>query len=258
MSRSILTAALCVSLLGVSAAPAAAKGIGSLFSCDAQGSANTKGAVVGGLVGALAGSQISKKNQALGAAIGAGLGAALGNNLGCRMDRKSRQDAETAFQRALDTGQAQTWSDAQTGANGRVEVLGRASPATPVSSSGRWRFADGVTPAQRVSNVGGTYSAISRANVRSAPSAKAAVIDRLQAGEQFSVSGAAAGGWLAIVESGIVQGYVAQSVTQPLGTSTQGDCRRVEQTVTEPGQSATREQFNACRSPSGEWNMTSI
>ena len=258
MSRSILTAALCASLLGVSAAPAAAKGIGSLFSCDAEGSANTKGAVIGGLVGALAGSQISKKNQALGAAIGAGLGAALGNNLGCRMDRKSRLDAETAFQRALDTGQAQTWSDAQTGANGRVEVLGRANTMTPVTSTGRWSFADGVTPAQRISNVGGTYAANGRANVRSAPNARASVIDRLQAGEQVIVSGAAAGGWLAIVEGGIVQGYVAQSVVQPMGSSSNGDCRRVEQTVTEPGQPAMRETFNACRAASGEWNMTAI
>jgi len=52
MSRSILTAALCATLLGVCAVPASAKGIGSLFSCDAEGSANTTGAVVGGLVGA--------------------------------------------------------------------------------------------------------------------------------------------------------------------------------------------------------------
>ena len=259
MARSALLAILCASALCLPAAPAAAKGIGSLFSCNAQGKSNTTGAVVGGLVGALAGSQISRNERALGAAIGAGLGAALGNNIGCRMDRKSQLDAQQAFQRALDTGQAQAWSDPQNGASGRIEVLNRIdTPAPGVVSSARWRFADGITPATRVSNRGGTFSARSRVNVRAAPRANAPVIDRLQIGEQFQSSGAAGGGWLVIEEDGYVQGYVARSVVQPVGGASSRDCRRVEQTINERGQPTVREQFTACRDASGSWNLTSI
>ena len=259
MIRSTLFVALCASTIGLTATPAAAKGLSSLYSCNSEGSANTKGAVVGGLVGALAGSQISKDNRALGAAIGAGLGAALGNNIGCRMDRKTQQDAQQAFQRALDTGTAQNWSDPNTGANGQIQVLNRASsPQSGTVSSGRWRFAEGVTPASRVSNLGGTYSAKSRVNVRAAPNTTSPVVDRLQVGEQFQSGGSANGGWLAIVEGGLVQGYVAGSMVQQVSGSAGGDCRRVEQTINERGQPTVREQFDACRDANGSWNLNAI
>lgn len=258
MTRLTLIAA-CATLAVATAPIANAAGLGSLYGCDAQGSANTTGAVVGGLVGALAGSQISKNERGLGAVIGAGLGAAIGNNIGCRMDRKAQQDAQQAFQRALDTGKAQAWSDPQSGASGRIEVLG------PVGSDGggatnypgRWRYAQGVTVATRVSTVGGTYAASSRINLRAAPNTDAPVVDRLQPGEPFEVAGAVAGGWLAVIEDGFIQGYVSRSVVRPAGGGG-GDCRLVEQTVSERGQPSYRERFNACRDASGAWNLTAV
>lgn len=253
-------AAMSVLAVGLAAPHAAsAQGLGSLFSCDAQGSSNTTGAVVGGLVGALAGSQVSKNERTLGAVIGAGLGAAIGNNIGCRMDRKAQQDARQAFQRALDTGKTQSWSDPQTGASGRIEVLG---PATSAGGSngggyvGRWRFAEGVTPAIRASSAGGTYAANGRINVRGAPNTSASVVDRLQPDEQFEVAGTVAGGWLAIVENGLIQGYVARSVARPSGEGLDSGCKLVEQTVNERGQPSYRERFNACRDGSGSWRLT--
>jgi surface antigen len=259
MARTAFTVILVASTLSLSAMPVAAKGLSSLYSCNAEGSANTKGAVVGGLVGALAGSQLSKDNRALGAAIGAGLGAALGNNIGCRMDRKTQQDAQQAFQRALDTGTAQNWSDPNTGASGQIQVLNSSSnPRSGAVSMGRWRFADGVTPASRVSNLGGTYAAKSRVNVRAAPNTTSPVVDRLQAGEQFQSGGSANGGWLAIIEGGLVQGYVAGSMAQQVDGGASGDCRRVEQTINERGQPTVREQFDACRDANGSWNLNAI
>lgn len=258
MTRNALLVLACATVLVVPAAPAAAKGIGSLYACDAPGQANTTGAVVGGLVGALAGSQLSKDHRALGAALGAGIGAAIGNSIGCRMDRNARQDAQQAFERALETGRAQSWSDPQSGASGRIEVVGRAEAGSaPSASTGRWRFAEGVSPAIRVSSAAGAYAASGRVNVRAAPNANAAVIDRLQAGETIQVAGSVAGGWLAVEEDGRIQGYVSRSVVQPR-ESDSGDCRRVEQTITERGQSTVRERFDACRGASGEWNLTAI
>lgn len=259
MPRPTLLLIACVATLSLPAAPAAAKGIGSLFSCDAPGQANTTGAVLGGLVGALAGSQISKNERALGAAIGAGIGAAIGNNIGCRMDRSARQDAEQAFERALETGRDQSWSDPQTGTSGRVEVVGRSDSAPPrAASSGRWRFAEGVAPARKVSNIGGAFTSTGRVNVRAAPNLDAQVVDRLRAGEQFWAAGSAAGDWLAVEEDGRIQGYVSRSVVRPLDEGSSGDCRRVQQTITERGQPAQRETYEACRDSSGAWNLIAI
>lgn len=259
MPRLILIAAAATLALG---APnvAGAQGLGSLFSCDAQGSSNTTGAVVGGLVGALAGSQVSKNERALGAVIGAGLGAAIGNNVGCRMDRKARQDAQQAFQRALDTGKAQRWSDPQTGASGRIEVIGAATGGSSSGGgyAGRWRYAEGVRAASRVGDAGGSYAGSGRINMRAAPNTSAAVVDRLQPNEPFEVAGAVAGGWLAVIEDGFIQGYVSRSVVRPVGGGGDGgECRLVEQTVNERGQPTYRERFNACRDrTSGEWRLT--
>lgn len=260
MRKLSLAAAISMLVVGVATPPAAsAQGLGSLYSCDAQGSANTSGAVIGGLVGALAGSQVSKNERALGAVIGAGLGSAIGNNIGCRMDRKARLDAQQAFERALETGKTQSWSDPQTGSSGKIQVLG---PATSnrggggTNYAGRWRYAQGVTVASRVGSAGGTYASSSRINMRAAPNTSAAVVDRLQANEPFEIAGAVAGGWLAVVEDGFIQGYVSRSVVRPVDGGDGGECRLVEQTVTERGQASYRERFNACRDGSGAWSLT--
>ncbi|MBL8773656.1 MAG: SH3 domain-containing protein [Phenylobacterium sp.] len=252
--------ALAAAALTLAASPAAAQtGLGGLFGCDAPGSANTGGAVIGGLVGALAGSQVSKNERALGAVIGAGIGAAIGNSIGCRMDRKARQDAQVAFERALETGRPQTWSDPATGARGEIVVVGRGESAGGGGGYvGRWRFAEGVTPAVRTSSAGGTYAANGRINMRAAPNAQAAIVDRLQSGERFEAAGAVAGGWLAVVEDGLIQGYVSRSVAQPLYDGASGDCRVVQQTVTERGYAPVRERFNACRGANGAWQLTAI
>jgi surface antigen len=258
MPRLTLAAAAMLAVSMVAPSTAGAQGLGSLYSCDAQGSANTSGAVIGGLVGALAGSQVSKNERALGAVIGAGLGSAIGNNIGCRMDRKARLDAQQAFERALETGKAQSWSDPQTGSSGRIQVLGPAASGNGggTNYSGRWRYAQGVTVASRVSSEGGTYASSNRINMRAAPNTSAAVVDRLQADEPFEIAGAVAGGWLAVIEDGFIQGYVSRSVVRPVGGGDGGECRLVEQTVTERGQASYRERFNACRDGSGAWRLT--
>jgi surface antigen len=256
----IAASALALILAAPQAAQAA--GIGSLYSCNASGNANTTGAVVGGLVGALAGSQISKNERALGAVIGAGIGSAIGNSIGCRMDRKSQQDAQLAFERALDTGRTQNWSDPNTGTTGRIEVLGPAGGGSSYGGgqtySGRWRFAPGVAPATRASSQGGTYTATGRINMRAAPNTSAAVVDRLQDGEEIEVGGSVAGGWLAVIDDGLVQGYVSRGVVRPSGGGggrSDGDCRSVRQTITERGQSSYTERYTACRGSDGAWRI---
>ena len=275
----LVTASALAGLALALAAPqgASAQGLGSLYGCDAAGSGNTTGAVVGGLVGALAGSQISKNERTLGAVIGAGLGSMIGNNIGCRMDRKSAQDAQVAFERALDTGRPQTWSDPTTGATGRIEVIGTTGGnyggggygnsggyGGSQGYTGRWRYASGVTPATRASDVGGTYTANSRINMRAGPSTNAAVVDRLRPGEEIEVAGGVAGGWLAVIEDGWIQGYVSRGVVTPAGGGYgggqgpgqgRGECKTVVQTINERGQPSYTERLNACRDRNGVWQV---
>ncbi|MDZ4372581.1 MAG: glycine zipper 2TM domain-containing protein [Phenylobacterium sp.] len=259
----LMTASALAGLTLALAAPqsASAQGLGSLYGCDASGSGNTTGAVVGGLVGALAGSQISRNERTLGAVIGAGLGSMIGNNIGCRMDRKSALDAQQAFERALETGRAQTWSDPATGASGRIEVIDSAGGGYGGGSSnysGRWRFASGVTPASRVSDDGGAYAANSRINMRAGPSTRAAIVDRLQPGEQVEVAGAVSGGWLAVIEDGWIQGYVSRGVVTPAGGRGDGECKVVRQTINERGQPSFTERLNACRDRNGVWQVRRV
>jgi surface antigen len=180
-SALVFTAAILAAGLAPAAAQAQGFGLGSLYGCQAEGQRNTTGAVVGGLLGGLAGSQISKNERTLGAVAGAAIGAAIGNSIGCRMDRQAAVRAQSAFQRALDTGRTQTWADEASGASGRIEVV------------------DGPRPyAAARPDRSDSYEAIGRANIRSAPNVNAAVVDRLQVGEQVRTR-RAVNGWLPVV-----------------------------------------------------------
>ena len=99
-------------------------GLGSIFSCDAGGNKQLGGAALGGVVGGLAGNVIGgKKNKGQNTAIGAVLGAGIGSYAGCKMQREDAAKAQYATSQALAYNQSQQWSNAQTGAYGRVNVL---------------------------------------------------------------------------------------------------------------------------------------
>jgi surface antigen len=230
-SALVLSLGLIAPLAGAPA-PAAAQGsgLGSLFGCDAPGGNNTAGALIGGLVGGLAGSQVSRNERALGAVVGAGVGAAVGANIGCRMNRQAQQRAQNAFERALETGQTQSWADPETGASGRIEVVD--------------------SPRQRRRGPPDTYETINRANVRAQPNINAAIVDRLQLGEQIR-TGRAVNGWLPVLEDGLVLGYVSAAGG--------GDgCRVVQQTITAQGYAPETQRYNACRDAAGGWRVSAI
>lgn len=220
-------------------APAFAQGsgLGAIFGCDAPGSGDTAGAIIGGLVGGLAGSQVSKNERTLGAVVGAGLGAAVGANIGCRMNRQAQQRAQSAFEQALETGRPQRWSDPETGASGRVEVVDREP--------------------ERRRRPDDTYEAINRANVRAQPNVNAPIVDRLQLGERVR-TGRPVHGWLPVLEDGRVQGYVSAVAVRPAFEGSGGGCRVVQQTITAQGYAPETQRYNACRDAGGGWRVSAI
>jgi surface antigen len=259
MRRAVLAFAALAVL--VPAAPAAAaSGVSGLYACNARGSSDTNGAVLGGLLGAFAGSRVSKHYRTLGAVLGAGLGSAIGSAIGCQMDERGQTDARAAFQRALDTGRPQSWTDTRSGATGYIEVIRPAAAA----HTGNWRFAKGVTPARRGGGrAAGAYVSGASLALRAGPSPTARVVRRIGPGEQVEVAGGVgAGVWLAVLDGDLIQGYAPASTLRPAPRSWAGaaasGCRLVSQTVTEPGRGQTYESYTACRDGTGSWSLDAV
>lgn len=271
-THALAMAAAVASLTATAApAPAAAQGmgLGSLFKCD-NGNGKT-GAIVGGLAGALAGSQVSKNERTLGALVGAGLGAWAGNQVACRMNASGRDRAETAFERALNTGRTQTWSDPRTGASGRVEVVSGGFDSRHAAYAGEYsqpvsatdlRYGRGIQRVNGLRPAAPVYESPGRVNVRAAPGMNAPVVDRLSAGQQIRTAGMTRDGWLAVEEDGWVQGYVSASALRPVPAVTYVrnmdspyECRIVQQTISQRGYPGETQRFNACRDTAGEWRL---
>ena len=253
-----LAASLAIVTASSHAAPAAAQNpISRLFSCEQSGRKQEGGAAIGAVVGGLLGSQISKNERTLGAVAGAALGAAAGSYVGCRMQSTDQARAQAATKAALDQGRSQTWTNPQTGASGRVEVL-EASYGPPVNSS-NFRFDPGVQPYTAYEAVGGQYFAPGVVNLRSNASTQGRVVGKLTAGEQINVLGSVGGGaWLLVGRNGTAAGYVAKSVVKPIGVTPASTCRTIQTTTTVRGYGDQSERFNACRDARGEWQLTAI
>jgi len=253
-----LAASLAIVTVSSHAAPAAAQNpISRLFSCEQSGRKQEGGAAIGAVVGGLLGSQVSKNERALGAVAGAALGAGLGSYVGCRMQSTDQARAQAATKAALDQGRSQSWSNPQTGARGRVDVL-EASFGPPIDG-GRFRFDPGVQPYTSYEAVGGQYFAPGTVNLRSNASTQGQIVGKLNAGDPIDVLGSVGGGaWLLVGRNGNAAGYVSKSVVPPIGGAPASNCRTIQTTTSVRGYGDQSERFNACRDSRGEWQLTAI
>lgn len=107
--RKFLTTAAAATLviagIGAAAAPSFAaqtgSGIGSVVNCDATGSRQGKGAVIGALAGAVIGNNVSNSKNA--PVVGALAGAAAGSYVGCQQQRKQEAARGTGHHVATTT-----------------------------------------------------------------------------------------------------------------------------------------------------------
>jgi uncharacterized protein YcfJ len=101
----------------------------SLAACDSMDK-KTTGAIAGGVIGGVAGTQIGKgKGRILAVIAGAAAGAYVGAKIGEHMGERGKQKMSEATKKAAETGKAQSFNDAETGAHGKAEVVSRETQA---------------------------------------------------------------------------------------------------------------------------------
>lgn len=205
--------------------------LNSIFSCQASGNKQAGGAAVGAVLGGLlTNSTAGKRNRGTSTVLGAALGAAAGSYIGCRMQTSDQQQAENAAQRALANGESTSWSNPETGASGRYNLVST-SPyddgrgvqvggdyGRPISLRGV-RFASGVQPQRTYMGSASQYQTDDRLALRASPSRRASTVGRVRAGESFDVLARVngeRGGWLLVGRERTAIGYVPEDLVTPV------------------------------------------
>ena len=231
--------------------------LGNIFGCQANGSKQEIGAVIGGAAGGLLGNRIAGRgSRTLGTVIGGVLGAAGGSVLGCKLQRNDRAKAERALENAVATNKSQSWENPETGASGRVEV-GQTASGAALSDL---KFANGVEPASGYDKVGGAFVSTSSANIRSAPGTDAKIIGKLAAGQNVWVPASVSGSpWMLISSGGVGQGYVSSALLKRAAINTAAaGCKSIRQTVSTASGATESENLQACKGKDGQWVVTRV
>lgn len=253
-----LTLAAAAALACAAPSSAAAQSLSNPFGCEASGGKQETGALLGAAAGALLGSQLSKNERALGAIGGAALGAAAGSYIGCRMQSSDAARAEAATKKALADGTSQSWSNPQTGASGRIDVLGVSWGAQPISGA-NFSYAPGVASLASYEPTGGRYYATGKVNLRATPSTKGKKVGSLAKNQVFDALGRAPGQpWLLVGLNGRALGYVSESLARSSVDPSTAPCRLVQASLNTPQNGATSQRYSACRDTRGEWALTPV
>lgn len=257
MRAALAITALVAATLPAPAAQAQSGPLSSIFSCEASGGKQEAGAAIGAVLGGLIGNQVSKNERGLGTVVGAAVGAAAGSWIGCKMQSTDQARAQAAMRAALDNGQAQTWTNPQTGASGRVDVVS-SSYGPPISGS-TLSFTPGLQVLATYEALPGQYAANATANLRSAPTTEGALVGKLQQNEVFDSLGKVPNQpWILAGRYGQAIGYVYEPLVRPLQSYSVASCRVVDQTINAPGYGSSTERYNACRDASGQWQVSPV
>jgi len=130
-------AALVASMATVPAFAQTGKGIGSVVNCDASGSRQANGAILGAIAGAVIGNNVSHSDSA--PIIGAVGGAAAGSYIGCQQQRKL--SVERGHGQHVATTNVNVRTQPST-SGGRVAQLIRGQHVKVFGYSGSWAHVD--------------------------------------------------------------------------------------------------------------------
>lgn len=246
-------------------APSAGGPLASIFACQAGGNRQSTGAVLGALAGGAIGNRVADNERTLGTVLGAALGAAAGSYIGCRMQVSDQQRAQTAAQMALENGRSQYWTEQQTGASGRTDIIETyymPAPPAPRLSVETVAFSQGIERPREYQPSEGTYSATAAAAIRSGPSNRASQIGAVRAGERVDALVRVEGSpWLLAIRGNEVLGYVSETnlrlqspqLGQPQQAQNGPLCRVFDQTFQARGGQPEVQRYRACRDGQGQW-----
>lgn len=225
------------------------------------------GKAVGGILGGVLGSQIGGGSGKTAATIvGALAGYWLGGEVGRRMQESDRRGLARTTATAIDTGRSQTWVNPDTGVRTEVQV----QDASRGSTRGR------IAEVPRLQMINEFYVADSRSNVRGGPGTGYAIVDQLETNEHVPVVGRVTGeNWYMVARDGRGYGFVYAPLLNPAPTQVadanairanagedfggaelaQPECTLVTQKVTMPDGETASEQFRACRTADGSWEV---
>lgn len=244
-----------------------------IFNCDAPGTKQRNGAIIGAVLGGVIGNKVSDDNKTMGTVVGAAIGGAAGSYIGCRLQRRDQERLAADNERALATGQNAAWTNDESGVSANTQVI-----SNTMSETRDIRLANGVQTPPRLILIGGRYSAERDMVLRAGPAANTRSIGGIGATEQIDVLGRTVPStrngapWAAVESGGVVIGYVPMSGLRALGRIAAADqlegepntrlvkvpvtsvCRNVSQNVkvNNSNESQTANS-RACVQPDGSW-----
>jgi len=245
------------------AQPAAAQGV--LDNIDNE----DIGRVLGGIGGAVLGAQFgSGTGQLIATAAGAVGGLFLGGEIGKRLGGQDQKGIAATTERALETGETQTWKNPDTGVSTTAHVRETTYRPAPVAAgSGREGVVWRVPPMDLIER---DYEATTTTNVRGGPGTDYAVMDQLRRGERVRVVGKMTeADWYMISEGGIGRGFVHADLLRPASGGTTAarpsssdaggvsarKCSLITQEVRMPDGALETRQARACRNEQGNWEL---
>lgn len=227
----------------------------------------TTGGLLGGTIGGVLGQVLGKKgDKTVTTVIGAGLGAFIGSRIGKALSKRDRQTMATATQKAVATGQPQSWTgEKASGSTALVSSERRSSDmAVPV-------LKDKVTKLPPLDFINANYVAATKANVLGGPGTEYRAVGALKKNDVVTVTGKVQNApWYLVSQNGIGTGFVAEKAlkattaaptevadatgtVENLQTQVKRTCRTVKQTVTIKGKEES-ENVTACQTANG-WEV---
>ena len=244
-----------------------------IFNCDAPGTKQRNGAIIGAVLGGVIGNKVSDDNKTMGTVIGAAVGGAAGSYIGCRLQRRDQERLAADNERALATGQNASWTNEESGVSANTQVISNTS-----AESRDLTLARGVQAPSRLILIGGRYSATRDMVLRAGPAANTRSVGGIGATEQIDVLGRTSSNtqngsaWAAVESGGVLIGYVPLSGLRSLGRIAAADqlegepntrtvkvpvttvCRNVSQNVKVASENETQTASSrACVQPDGSW-----
>lgn len=244
-----------------------------IFACDAPGTKQRNGAIIGAVLGGVIGNKVSDDNKTIGTVVGAAIGGAAGSYIGCRLQRRDQERLAADNERALALGQNSSWVNEESGVSANTQVISDTNTA-----SRDIVLARGVTAPTRLILIGGRYAASRDLVLRAGPAANTRSIGGIGETEQIDVLGRTVpttrngAAWAAVESGGVVIGYVPLTGLRALGRIAAADqlegepntrvvkvpitsvCRNVSQNVkvNSDNQSETA-NTKACVQADGSW-----